>query len=111
MRPPGAPEATEITESSVEQTSTNNSAKATVNEEAVYMYLNNLLDSDKNPANDPNLPNITGLKHGTPEFDKVMGDFKEACQRYEDDVTQKTADYFELSLDEVNVIFINHVAK
>lgn len=87
--------------------SVENKVESAVDEEAVYEYLNNLLTSSENPANQ--LIGNENMEVNSEEWKKAVSEWQERCQEYEDKVINETAEKFEITSKEVEQIFLNKV--
>lgn len=81
-----------------------------VDKQAVYDYLNGLLESEDNPAS-REVIGFEDMDINSDEAKKIISDWQEECDAYEDKCTQETADKFGLTTDEVDTIFYEMVSE
>lgn len=81
-----------------------------VDKQAVYDYLNGLLESEDNPAS-REVIGFEDMDINSDEAKKIISDWQEECDEYEDKCAQETADKFGLTTDEVDTIFYEMVSE
>lgn len=86
------------------ETIINETIEADVNKKKIYDYYNNLLTSSENPANWMTIGN-EDLDTNSDEWKKVTADWHQACNDYEENAIQNTADKFGITVEEVESIF------
>ncbi len=84
--------------------------KEEVDKQAVYDYLNSLLESEDNPAS-REVIGFEDMDINSDEAKQIISDWRAECEAYEDKCTQETAKKFGITTDEVDAIFYEKVSE
>ena len=80
--------------------------KEEVDKQAVYDYLNSLLESEDNPAS-REVIGFEDMDINSDEAKQIISDWQAECEAYEDKCTEK----FGITTDEVDAIFYEKVSE
>lgn len=92
------------TQQEVQQEEENEATAEEVDKQAVYDYLNNLIQSKDNPAFRETI-GYEDMDINSDEAKQIIKAYNEECQAYDEKCVEETAEKFGITAEEVDTIF------